>query len=117
MPSRGGPRPPKRIVTHQLDGVLPRDRLFRQAPALHKMCLTWEHKPCRSELTVNMRTIARLKRQLKKAGIRHQDVAARAIVDRTMVVKVLSGKAKSARVLTVAQEMLTERSSSTETAA
>jgi transcriptional regulator with XRE-family HTH domain len=57
---------------------------------------------------VNARTIARLKRQLKRARITHERVAERAGVDRTMVVHVLSGRARSAKVVAAAYGLLAE---------
>ena len=53
-------------------------------------------------------TIARLKRQLKKARITHDRVAARAGVTRTMVVHVLAGRAKSQKVVAAARGLLAE---------
>lgn len=61
--------------------------------------------------TVNSRqdqTLARLKRRLKRLGITHDRIAAAAEVHRTMVVKVLSGHAKSAKVLDAAKRMVEE---------
>ncbi len=48
-----------------------------------------------------MKTIPRLKKQLKAHGITQQDVANVAGVDRTMVNKVLNERAKSSKVVAV----------------
>jgi hypothetical protein len=60
------------------------------------------------ELTVSQRNIARLKTQLKKARITHDRVAREANVTRTMVVHVLSGRAKSSKVIAAAERLLDE---------
>jgi transcriptional regulator with XRE-family HTH domain len=53
--------------------------------------------------------VARLKRQLKRSRITHDQVAARAGVTRTMVVHVLAGRAKSAKVVAAAVGLLAEK--------
>lgn len=53
--------------------------------------------------------VARLKRQLKRARITHDVVAARAGVTRTMVVHVLAGRAVSAKVIAAAVGLLAEK--------
>lgn len=53
--------------------------------------------------------VARLKRQLKRARITQDVVAARAGVTRTMVVHVLAGRAKSAKVVAAAIGLLAEK--------
>ena len=57
---------------------------------------------------MNKKDIAKLKRALKRVGIRHDDVAAEAGVHRTMVVHVLAGRVKSSPVTGTALAMLSK---------
>lgn len=50
--------------------------------------------------------VARIKARLKKAGIRRADVAAAAGVGPTCVSHVLSGRVKSANVISAAERLL-----------
>lgn len=56
-----------------------------------------------------MNSLARLKRRLKRYGITQEAVAAEAKVTRTMVNKVINGRAKSRPVLWVIERLLAER--------
>jgi len=58
---------------------------------------------------VSHRTIRRLKRQLKEAGITQDALAAEANVGRTLVCHVLAGRAKSRNVLTTAKRLLGQK--------
>jgi len=53
----------------------------------------------------------RLKRQLRQAGITHDQVAEAAGVGRTTVVHVLAGRGKSENVLAAAKRLLAEKAS------
>jgi transcriptional regulator with XRE-family HTH domain len=59
------------------------------------------------ELTVSAtKTITKLKRQLKRAGISQERVALEANVTRTMVNHVVNGRARSRRVLFAIERLL-----------
>jgi len=58
--------------------------------------------------TVSTRTLARLKRDLKRLGITQDRVAAQAGVTRTHVSHVLAGRFTSAPVLDTARRLLAE---------
>lgn len=53
-----------------------------------------------------MTRLAHLKRRVKRAGITQERIAREARVDRTMVNKVLNGRAKSRPVLFVIERLL-----------
>lgn len=67
---------------------------------LDTFCVSWF-----SELTVK-HTATRIKSQLKRHRITQERVAAVAAVDRTMVNKVVNGRAKSERVLIIAEQLI-----------
>jgi transcriptional regulator with XRE-family HTH domain len=54
-------------------------------------------------------TLQRLKRQLKKQGITHDQVASAANVGRTLVVHVLAGRAKSSNVVATVKRLLADK--------
>lgn len=58
---------------------------------------------------MSKRFIARLKRDLKRHGITHDQVAAAASVHRTTVVNTLAGRMKSNNVVTTAQRLIGEK--------
>lgn len=67
------------------------------------------YPPLTGELTVSQRTIAKIKRQLKRAGISQDEVAVAADVTRTMVNHVVNGRAKSRKVIEAIDRLLHER--------
>lgn len=58
---------------------------------------------------MSKQTLARLKRQLKRAGITQDHIAGEANVTRPMVNHVLNGRAKSQKVLAVIESLLVVR--------
>jgi len=52
--------------------------------------------------------LPRLRRQLENSGVLQKDVAAAAGVTKFMVCHVLAGRAKSARVVAIAQRLIAE---------